>query len=94
MAAHDDTFPALLETLADPSDTVVVRDLHLLCQISKNSDESYFISFMVDLLRLLKTDRKLIENRGNLILRQLSTNLSPERIYRTLADCLEREEVC
>lgn len=93
VAAHDDTFPALLETLSDTSDTVVTRDLHLLCQISKNSDDSYFTSFMVDLLKLLRSDRRLLETRGNLIIRQLCTNLSPERIYRTLADCLEHEEV-
>jgi hypothetical protein len=47
---------------------------------------------MVNLLQLYSTDRHLLEVRGNLIIRQLSLNLSPERIYRTLADCLEKEE--
>lgn len=93
LAFHDGTFPALLKTLSDPSDAVVTRDLQLLSQISRNSEDSYFSSFMVSLLQLFSTDRKLLENRGNLIIRQLCTSLSPERIYRTLADCLEKEEV-
>jgi vacuole morphology and inheritance protein 14 len=47
---------------------------------------------MVNLLQLFSTDRKLLETRGNLIIRQLCVNLSAERIYRTLADCIEKEE--
>ena len=90
---HDGTFPALLKTLSDPAEAVVTRDLQLLSQISRNSEDSYFTSFMVNLLQLFSTDRKLLEIRGNLIIRQLCVNLSPERIYRTLADCLEKEEV-
>ncbi|KAK2757711.1 hypothetical protein FQN54_004680 [Arachnomyces sp. PD_36] len=92
LAFNDGTFPALLKTLSDPAEAVVTRDLQLLSQISRNSDDSYFTSFMVNLLQLFSTDRKLLEIRGNLIIRQLSMNLSPERIYRNLADCLEKEE--
>lgn len=92
LAIHDGTFPALLKTLSDPADAVVTRDLLLLSQISKNSDDSYFTSFMVNLLKLFCTDRKLLEVRGNLIIRNLCLNLSAERIYRTLADCLEKDE--
>lgn len=93
LAFNDGTFPALLKTLSDPAETVVTRDLQLLSQISRNSEDSYFTSFMVNLLQLFSTDRKLLEIRGNLIIRQLCMNLSPERIYRTLADCLEKDEV-
>ncbi|KKY25089.1 putative vacuole-associated enzyme activator complex component [Phaeomoniella chlamydospora] len=92
VAFNDGTFPALLKTLSDPSESVVTRDLQLLSQISRNSEDGYFASFMVNLLQLFSTDRKLLENRGNLIIRQLCMNLSPERIYRTLADCLEKDE--
>ncbi|KAF2718443.1 ARM repeat-containing protein [Polychaeton citri CBS 116435] len=92
LAIHDGTFPALLKTLSDPAEAVVTRDLLLLSQISKNSDESYFTSFMVNLLKLFCTDRRLLETRGNLIIRQLCLSLSAERIYRTMADCLERDE--
>lgn len=93
IAFHDGTFPALLKTLSDPAEAVVTRDLQLLSQISRNSEDSYFTSFMENLLQLFSTDRKLLEVRGNLIIRQLCMNLSPERIYRRLADCLEKEEV-
>ena len=92
LAFNDGTFPALLKTLSDPAEAVVTRDLQLLSQISKNSEDDYFTSFMVNLLQLFSTDRKLLETRGNLIIRQLCVSLSPERIYRTLADCIEKEE--
>lgn len=93
LATNDGTFPALLKTLSDPSENVVTRDLQLLSQISKNSEDEYFTSFMVNLLQLFATDRKLLETRGNLIIRQLCVSLSAERIYRTLAGCLEKDEV-
>jgi vacuole morphology and inheritance protein 14 len=92
LAFNDGTFPALLKTLSDPAEAVVTRDLQLLSQISRNSEDDYFASFMVNLLQLFSTDRKLLETRGNLIIRQLCVSLSAERIYRTLADCIEKEE--
>jgi len=92
LAFNDGTFPALLKTLSDPAEAVVTRDLQLLSQISRNSGDDYFTSFMENLLQLFSTDRKLLETRGNLIIRQLCVSLSPERIYRTLADCIEKEE--
>ncbi|MCJ1309995.1 hypothetical protein MMC25_003656 [Agyrium rufum] len=92
LATNDGTFPALLKTLSDSSDAVVTRDLQLLSQISKNGEDDYFNSFMVNLLQLFCTDRPLLETKGNLIIRQLCTSLSAERIYRTLADCLEKDE--
>lgn len=92
LAINDGTFPALLKTLSDPSDAVVTKDLQLLSQISRNTEDDYFANFMVNLLQLFSTDRKLLETRGNLIIRQLCLSLSPERIYRTLADCIEKEE--
>jgi vacuole morphology and inheritance protein 14 len=92
LAFNDGTFPALLKTLSDPSEAVVTKDLQLLSRISKNSEDDYFSNFMVNLLQLFSTDRKLLETRGNLIIRQLCVSLSAERIYRTLADCIEKEE--
>ena len=93
LSAHDTTFPALLRTLADTSDTVVTRDLQLLCQISRHSDEEYFSFFIVNLLQQFASDKRLLETRGNLIIRQLCLNLSPDRIYKTMAGCLEKHEV-
>ncbi|KAI4611906.1 hypothetical protein J4E80_007357 [Alternaria sp. BMP 0032] len=92
LTVDDGTFPALLKTLSDPSDAVVTRDLLLLSQISLHSDDTYFTSFMVNLLKLFCTDRRLLETRGNLIIRQLCITLSAERIYRTMADCLAKDE--
>ena len=92
LAFNDGTFPALLKTLSDPAEAVVTKDLQLLSQISRNSEDDYFSNFMVSLLQLFSTDRKLLETRGNLIIRQLCVSLSAERIYRTLADCIEKEE--
>ncbi|TFY64489.1 hypothetical protein EVJ58_g2597 [Rhodofomes roseus] len=92
LAIDDGTFPALLKTLSDPSEEVVKSDLQLIAQISSSSDESYFKAFMVNLLDLFSTDRGLLEARGSLIIRQLCLNLNTERIYRTFAEILEKEE--
>ena len=89
----DGTFPALLKTLSDTSEEVIKHDLQLLAQISSASDDSYFKAFMINLLDLFSTDRRLLETRGSLIIRQLCLNLSTERIYKTFAEILEKEEV-
>lgn len=47
---------------------------------------------MVNLLELFSTDRRLLDTRGSLIIRQLCMSLNSERIYRTLAEILEKEE--
>lgn len=92
LAVNDGTFPALLKTLSDPSDEVITKDLRLLAQISYNSSDEYFSVFMVNLLNLFSTDRRLLETRGKLIIRQLCMSLNPERIYRILADILEKDD--
>ena len=48
---------------------------------------------MMNILELFSTDRKLLETRGSLIIRQLCLNLNPDRIYRTFAEILEKEDV-
>ncbi|KIM29482.1 hypothetical protein M408DRAFT_328738 [Serendipita vermifera MAFF 305830] len=92
LAMDDGTFPALLKNLSDSSEEVIKYDLQLLARISTNSDESYFKSFMINLLGLFSTDKRLLETRGSLIIRQLCISLNTERIYRTLAEILEKEE--
>jgi len=47
----------------------------------------------MNLLELFSTDRRLLETRGSLIIRQLCLNLNNERIYRTFAEILEKEDV-
>ncbi|KAI7887845.1 vacuolar protein 14 C-terminal Fig4p binding-domain-containing protein [Mucor mucedo] len=92
LASDDGTFPALLKTLSDSSEEVVRRDLQLLAQISSYSDQDYFRSFIMSLLSLFSTDRRLLETRGSLIIRQLCMSLDPERIYCAIADILEQDE--
>ncbi|KAI8852323.1 vacuolar protein 14 C-terminal Fig4p binding-domain-containing protein [Chytridium lagenaria] len=92
MTSDDVTFFALLRTLSDTSEEVVKRDLQLLAQISHHSDDDYFMRFMVNLLSLFSNDRRLLESRGALIIRQLCLSLNPERIYRAFAEILERDE--
>jgi vacuole morphology and inheritance protein 14 len=92
ISSDDATFPALLKTLSDSSEEVVKRDLRLLAQISSMSDDAYFTRFLVNLLSLFSTDRRLLETRGSLIIRQLCLSLNPERIFRTLAEILEKDE--
>lgn len=48
---------------------------------------------MINLLDLFSTDRKLLDLRGSLIVRQLCLSLNAERIYRTFAEIIEKEEV-
>ncbi|KAJ3020188.1 hypothetical protein HKX48_001188 [Thoreauomyces humboldtii] len=92
LCSDDATFQALLRTLSDSSEEVVKRDLQLLAQVSQHSDDEYFTRFMVNLLSLFSTDRRLLETRGSLIIRQLCLSLNPERMYRTFAEIIEREE--
>lgn len=73
---------------------MVKHDLQLLAQISASSEDSYFTSFMVNVLELFSTDRRLLETRGSLIIRQLCLHLNAERIFRTIAEILEKDDVC
>ncbi|KAJ1553203.1 hypothetical protein HK405_008636, partial [Cladochytrium tenue] len=92
LSSDDSSFHALLKALSDTSEEVVRRDLQLLAQISHYSDEEYFMRFMVNLLSLFSSDRRLLETRGALIIRQLCLSLNSERIYRAFAEILERDE--
>lgn len=89
---QDGTFPALLKTLSDPSEHVVKRDLRLLAQVSKSSSLDYFNAFIKNLIKLFSTDRRLLEKRGSLIIRQLSLSLGSSKIYNALADILQYED--
>ncbi|GAA5978907.1 hypothetical protein JCM10908_002734 [Rhodotorula pacifica] len=89
----------LLKLLSDSSERVLRFDLQLLTQISSlgdgsggSSGEDYFAGLMTSLLELFSTDRKLLETRGSLIIRQLCGTLNAERIYRTCAEILETDE--
>lgn len=91
LSINDGTFPALLKTLSDPSEDVIRCDLRLLAQMSGASDDAYN-SYLANLVSLFSTDRRLLETRGSLIIRQLCTTLHTERVFRTLAQILEKDE--
>lgn len=95
----DEFFPVLMRTLSDTSDDVVQQDLVVLAEIisSKSMDDStnrnkYYTKFIVNLLRLFSTNRHLLEERGNFIVRELCVLLSAEDIYKTLAIILSEEQ--
>lgn len=87
----NEIFPALLKTLSDPSDEVVRQDLEVMAKISL-LDEEIYKKLMHSLINLFSTDRQLLENRGALIVRQLSLFISPEKMYVTMATILQVEE--
>lgn len=91
LSIDDGTFPALLKTLSDPSEDVIRCDLRLLAQMSGASDDAYN-SYLANLVNLFSTDRRLLEARGSIIVRQLCTTLHTERVFRTLAEILEKDE--
>ena len=82
-------FPALLHALSDKEDKVVHRDLEVLAQISRHAE--YFPKLINELLQRFKEDRRLLQNRGSLIICKLCELLRPEKIYREFAQILEAE---
>ena len=93
MAPHIDTiFPTLLKTLSDSNDEVVILDLRVLAVICKPAGNKHFQPLMFSLYRLFKADRNLLQSKGHYILRQLSIYLSPEEIFKSLAEMLQKEE--
>lgn len=78
----------IFKMLSDSED-VAKRALQLLAQISKNSDDQYFNNFIRSLLEMLKNDRRLLETRGSLIIRQLCQSLDSERLFRSLGEIIE-----
>ncbi|PFX23014.1 Protein VAC14-like [Stylophora pistillata] len=51
----------------------------------------YFHKFMNNVMSLFRTDRKLLEERGSFILRQLCLLLNAEDIYRAMSEILLQE---
>ncbi|KAL6058534.1 PtdIns(3,5)P(2) sythesis regulation factor [Balamuthia mandrillaris] len=86
----DGLYPALLKLLSDSAEQVVRLDLEVLAKLSSN--ETYFEKLMDNLIHLFSTDNLLLETRGCLIIRQLGLHINPEKIFRTLAHLLQREE--
>ena len=66
--------PALLKTLSDDADKVVLMNLKVLARISLHEVE--FQRVLNDIVDLFSTDRRLLETRGSLIIRRLCVLLN------------------
>lgn len=84
-----DILPALLKTLSDSADEVVLINLQVLAHISL--DEIQFQRVLNALLLLFYEDRNLLESRGALIIRKLCSLLDSTNIYLTIAKILTNE---
>lgn len=96
----DVLFPALQRTLSDESDQVVQQCLVVIAEVisypnTSDSDtkdnNSYYYKFVISLLLSFSVDKRLLDERGSFIIRQLCVLLNPEDIYRTLAQILLEE---
>ncbi|XP_014237916.1 protein VAC14 homolog [Trichogramma pretiosum] len=92
----EELFPVLVEVMGDNSEEVVTKALVVMSELidhrSTNLEENkYFIKFMVNLLRLFDSDRKLLEDRGSFIIRELCVLLNAEKIFKVLAKTLREE---
>ncbi|RLN68376.1 hypothetical protein BBJ28_00002245 [Nothophytophthora sp. Chile5] len=90
LSAHiGQLLPALLRTLSDMSDQVVLLDLEVLARISLNKVE--FEKVLNAILLLFAQDRRLLEMRGSLIIRKLCVLLDSKSIYLIFAKVLGTE---
>jgi vacuole morphology and inheritance protein 14 len=85
-------FPALLRTLQDPDDAVVSLDLQVLAGLSLDSsgklDNKNFNAVLNHIIKLFSENRKFLEQRGALIIRNLCELLEAENIYTNIATIL------
>ncbi|CAM6095577.1 unnamed protein product [Calypogeia fissa] len=85
----DQIFPALLQSLSDDSDEVVLLVLDIQAFIAR--DPQHFRYLMVFIVKQFRESHSLLERRGTLAVRRLCTLLDAERVYRELASILEAE---
>ena len=78
--------PALLGTLSDTDDEVVLLSLQVLASISFYKKQ--FLRVLNSLVVLFEEDRALLETRGALVIRKLCVLLDSRSIYLSLSDIL------
>mmetsp|Transcript_25059 Transcript_25059/g.34421 ORF Transcript_25059/g.34421 Transcript_25059/m.34421 type:complete len:468 (+) Transcript_25059:152-1555(+) len=78
--------PALLKTISDSADEVVLINLQVLARISL--DVVQFNRVLNALVQLFMEDRPLLETRGAMVIRKLCSLLDSSSIYMTLAKIL------
>ncbi|XP_067619606.1 protein VAC14 homolog [Eurosta solidaginis] len=102
MSPHSNNLGAnLLSILSDNSDEVVLQCLSVLAEIlssSYNKDSNDFNKvsyrkFLLSLLNLFGEEKKFLDNRASLIIRQLCVLLNAEYIYRTFAEIIDEEVI-
>ena len=91
-------FPALLKLLGDSDDAVVRLSLEVLARVSVKEregaggrvalDDTRFDLVLTSVMALFQGDRRFLEQRGSLIIRQLCELLDAESIYRAVAKWL------
>lgn len=92
----------IFETLLHPEDEVVVAALRVLAQIMEGrtaeedvlphaDQEDLFAMVTQRLLRLFVSDRKMLETRGRLMIRQLCEHLDARRFFITVARAIRLE---
>jgi vacuole morphology and inheritance protein 14 len=88
-ASIPEILPALLKTLSDEADEVILFNLQVLARISL--DEAQFERVLDALVQLFMEDRRLLESRGSLIIRKLCVLLDSSSIYIRLAAVLNEK---
>lgn len=81
-----DLLPALLKTVSDSADEVVLINLQVLARISLETVQ--FNRVLNSLVQLFLEDRALLETRGALVVRKLCSLLDSSSIYMTLSKIL------
>lgn len=81
-----DLLPALLKTLSDTADDVVLINLQVIARIS--IDKQQFVRVLNALVQLFLEDRSLLETRGALIIRKLCALLDCRNIFMSLASTM------
>lgn len=105
LAAHGSLLvDALLQTLKDKEDRVLLLGLEALSEISSCSQESapsprrqeqvetIYLRFISGLVTLLKANQALSGDRGNFTVQQLASLIPPYRLYLQLARAVAEEE--
>jgi len=87
-AEVDAYFYALLRTLNDEEDEIVELDIQVIALICRHNGKENFRRILKEIYSLFASDQTLLEKRGSLILRHLCRRLTPERVYRELADII------
>lgn len=85
-SSYDDLLVKLLAPLGDPSDKVVSQDLELLGLILRDTDRKEFKFFVKKLVEMFESSQQLFSQRGKFICLQLCLHLSPERVFRAIAE--------